>query len=169
MSPRRKSAEWYFAGLAGSRSDRTLPRHKFDLYSHPLLQSSRCDRNIINSRELSRSCMYMWMCVCVFMCISLSAVSNKFGGVAHNNSIRIFWTLRRSEGYSDTFFRDTGPLSLYLLIIVKSNDFFVRGKQKRINWQELQNSSQALWSRRSNLSSFKILFYSRFIRAGPCP
>jgi len=31
------------------------PRHEFGSCSYPLLRSSRCDRNIIDSRELSRS------------------------------------------------------------------------------------------------------------------
>lgn len=57
-------AEWYFAGLAGSRNDRSSPRHEFDLCSYPLLRSSRCDRNIIDSRELSWS-------------VSLPGLSNK--------------------------------------------------------------------------------------------
>lgn len=48
-------AEWYFAGLAGSRNDWSSPRHEFDLCLYPLLRSSRCDRNIIDSYELSRS------------------------------------------------------------------------------------------------------------------
>lgn len=70
-------AEWYFAGLAGSRSDPSSRWHKFDLRLYPHLRSSRCDRNIIDSRELSQS-------------VFRTGMSDKFGGVSHNNSIRIF-------------------------------------------------------------------------------
>lgn len=85
-------AEWYFAGLAGSRNDRSSPRHEFDLCSYSFLRSSRCDRNIIDSRELSLERL-------------AAGLSNKSGGVAHNNSISVF----RARGIFDdptTYFRD---------------------------------------------------------------
>lgn len=129
-------AEWYFAGLAGSRNDRSSPRHEFDLRSYPLLRSSRCDRNIIDLRELSRRVA--------------AGLSNKSGGVTHNNSIRISWA--RGFGDPTAYFRDSPVLfsrtcwSLLNWRISLCDAafilFFRKERKKNIKCQELLNLSQ---------------------------
>lgn len=118
-------AEWYFAGLAGSRSDPSSRWHEFDLCLYPHLRSSRCDRNIIDSREL-------------YQRMFRTGVSDKFDGVSHNNSIRIFRSVFRLiteysmiHGDASVLFPHTCWSSLNREFFVQCNRhiFYLRNKK----------------------------------------
>lgn len=90
------SLDWRVPEAIRLRRDTSSTRIRFP-------RSSRCDRNIIDSRELSR---LRFLCLCVVQV---------WRCYTHNNSIRIFPKPRRGirggRQYRHRYFRDTGSLS----------------------------------------------------------